>query len=448
MIFDGRIIHAILDAEIQQLVDDHLSERQHLEFKVTVNLKDDKDKLEILHDIASLANGGGGYLFIGIRDDGKGRAQKFEPTLIGDVESIKKSIAMLCLDHIVERIDGLEFVARTVNGNPLLIARVPVSDKTPHMVKFLNRTSFYTRYDDGKREMTFPDIKRAFTDDSLSLQLSNLNANMATLLRLQNELHGAANDSAIIKKISTAPQSILEIKQGENLINAAHELFQKEIGGKPFFWIAACPAHPAPRLIDISSVEIREIIQKAPGSTANGWNMESSHPIKRTGFGLQRGDINFEILRLHENGLMEFYTPLSNHFCWKQSDEEFKKNPQLFPYPAVEYPTTFLRLYKALIEKAKIKDEILIKLSYINLKGYTMRPFPPGSIGFEIGTRPIIPYPAKDLSIPLRKVDESFSPDKVAYQDLIVPFYGSFHYELDTIPFYDRAKEAFNFPRN
>ncbi len=70
MIFDGRPIDEISDDEIDKLVSEHYFERQHVELKVTVNYLDDDEKLELLRDIASLANGGGGYLVIGIREDG------------------------------------------------------------------------------------------------------------------------------------------------------------------------------------------------------------------------------------------------------------------------------------------------------------------------------------------------------------------------------------------
>ena len=76
-----------------------------------------------------------------------------------------------------------------------------------------------------------------------------------------------------------------------------------------------------------------------------------------------------------------------------------------------------------------------------------MRPFGPNSIGFEIPTRQVIPYANTDLSIPITKKDHSFSPDKVAFRDLLVPFYANFSYASDTIPFYNREQETFNFPR-
>ncbi|GAI53706.1 unnamed protein product, partial [marine sediment metagenome] len=127
MIFDGRPIDEIADEELDAIVQEHVKERQHLEFKITVNYHDDDEKLELLHDIASLANGGGGYLIVGIRDDGQGRAAKFEPSSLGDIRNIARSIASLCQDHIRERIDGLEIRERNVKGNPLVIVRVPIS---------------------------------------------------------------------------------------------------------------------------------------------------------------------------------------------------------------------------------------------------------------------------------------------------------------------------------
>ncbi len=72
MIFDGRPIDQITDDEVRALVSEHVVERRHLEFKLTVDHRDDNDRLEMLLDISSLANGGGGYVFVGIRDNGRG----------------------------------------------------------------------------------------------------------------------------------------------------------------------------------------------------------------------------------------------------------------------------------------------------------------------------------------------------------------------------------------
>jgi hypothetical protein len=46
------------------------------------------------------------------------------------------------------------------------------------MVKFERRTDFYSRYHDGKREMTIHEIREAFTHDMIGLRLSAIEAYM------------------------------------------------------------------------------------------------------------------------------------------------------------------------------------------------------------------------------------------------------------------------------
>ena len=64
VIFNGKPINEITDDEIARLVAENLAERQHLELKLTVNHRDDAERLEVLLDVSSLANGGGGYLIV------------------------------------------------------------------------------------------------------------------------------------------------------------------------------------------------------------------------------------------------------------------------------------------------------------------------------------------------------------------------------------------------
>ncbi|MFK4996519.1 helix-turn-helix domain-containing protein, partial [Klebsiella pneumoniae] len=78
MLFGGKSARELTDGEIAGVVHDHVLERQHVEFKLTYDTKDNAVKLEILKDVVSFANSSGGYIIIGIRDDGSGRAQKFE----------------------------------------------------------------------------------------------------------------------------------------------------------------------------------------------------------------------------------------------------------------------------------------------------------------------------------------------------------------------------------
>lgn len=425
MIFDGKPIDEITDEELEAVVQEHIAERQHLEFKITVNYRDDDERLELLRDITSLANGGGGYLIIGVRDDGQGRAIKFEPSQLGDTAKITRSIAFLCQDHIVERIDGLEIRERNVRGNPLVVIRVPVSSRVPHMITFKNRTDFYSRYEDGKREMTYGEIKDAFMGDHVALALSRIQAQLSML---------TAEPSAVG---SETTQQLFAIDDGQRLARITFERFKKEVGDKPFFRIAVTPAIPKPDLIDPTDSTIKALMETPPGSRPSGWNMDlSPAQVELFGAGIRRGIKNYEYLELFKNGHMEFWKPLDEHFCWRQSEEELRKHPTLYPYPVVEYPTTFLRLYKELVNQGRIESDLLINLCYLNVRGYNLLPYAPGSVGFSF-KRTTRVYDELHIILPEKRIKAEFDPDKTAYS-LIEQVYNSFGLEAKVIPFFTK----------
>jgi len=431
MIFEGKPIDEIADEEFEAVVRDHTSERQHLEFKVTINYRDDDEKLELLRDIASLVNGGGGYLIIGVRDDGQGRPVRFEPSLLGDTAKIAKSVMSLCQDHIVERIAGLEIRERNVAGNPLVVIRMPVSSRTPHMVTFKNRTDFYSRYEGGKREMTLGEIKDTFMRDHIALALSRIQAQLSALATQAPEI------------VPESTQQLLSIEDGQRLAKATFERFRKEVGDRPFFRIAGTPATPKADLIDPTSNAIKTLIQAPPGSRPGGWNMDFSPALAEVfGAGVRRGIKNYNYLELFKNGHMEFWKPLDEHFCWTQSDEERKKHPTLYPYPVVEYPTTFLRLYKNVISQGRITGELLINLCYLNVKGYNLLPYAPNSVGFAFRETSRV-YDEPNIITPEKRINVEFDPDKTAHS-LIGQVYNSFGVEAKLIPFFTQ-EGAFEF---
>ncbi len=269
MIFDGKSIADISDEEIVRLVEEHQEERQHLEFKLTLKHQDDKDRLETLRDIVSMANGGGGYLIVGIRDDGKGRAQKFEPESVGDVDRISKAVGDLCRDHISERIEGLEVVARTVAGNPVVILRIPDSARRPHMVTYKNRTDFWARCHDGKREMTIGEIRQAFSEDWLGIQVSRMSEDISVLTR---EIRNTGNFDRVRRLVAEGNENaVLDLTDGKDLLETRYELFKKRTGTRPRFFMAACPLEL--QVIPGIPDGVREILHNPPGSRRMGWSM-------------------------------------------------------------------------------------------------------------------------------------------------------------------------------
>ena len=442
MIFDGVPISQISDAQIDSLVTKHVVEQRCLDFKITILHKDDDEKLEALRDIVSFANADGGYLIVGIRDDGNGRAQKYEPELVGDIQRIRKSVMDLCNDHISERIDGLEIVVRNVKGNPLLLVRIPASDRAPHMVTYQNKTEFYTRHHDGKREMTIGEIREAFTQDLIGRRLTTIEHHLQS--RATEESLNSQRARALDTIRSGGSPQLLTIENGELLSEVALASFMTGVDNFPYFWFASTPVNPRKNLIDVDSLDIRSPIQNPPGSRFSGWNMDFYQgSIERSGDGVYKGKKDYRYLHLLENGHMEFWTPLDERFCWNQSAIEFQHHPRLYPYPVTEYPTTFLRLYRAIVDEAKLEEDLIINFCYANLKGYILLPGSPSSVSFKLPFEKV-PYSEENLSF-RTQVSNDFEPDQTAYE-VIKRVYAAFgHHPSSAIPFFDKDVGKFIF---
>jgi|GEM_PF-1730352 len=453
MIFDGKPIYKISDKEIHQLIEKHIGERQHLEYKITYDNKDDKNKVEILRDICSLANGGGGYLIIGIRDDGKGNAQKYEPEMIGNPDKIKKSIASLTNDYISERIEGLEVNVKNINKNPLVIIRVPVSDRIPHMVTYQNKTDFYTRYHDGKREMTFGEIKEAFMKDPTILKLSKFEILLNTLFEdskckyTQNDIQSDDKiKKPMVKPINIDDESLPNISliNDGNIVNyKTMEIFEQEVKERSYFRISVTPKNAKTNLIDVNDKKIKHLFENPPESREFGWNMKISYSnLKRYSEGIFLGDKKYSYLELLTNGHMEFWKTIDMTFCWKQSEEEFKIKPRMYPYPVVEYTVSFLRLYKSIIDYVEIEDDLYFSIAYKNIKGFFLYPGSPNSYKYHLYK--MEPYPKLNFKIREDILKSDYNPDKVTF-NILSRLYGAFGYTDDAIPFYNKEENKFFF---
>lgn len=441
MIFDGKPIDEIKDEEFDTLTQEGISEHQSLEYKETYNVKDSTGKLEILRDITSLANAGGGYLIVGIKDDGRGKAVGYRVHTEENLMKTKQQIQQLCLDHIAERIPRLEFRIRQPSGHHILVVQVPDSSQAPHMVKFDRRTDFYTRYDEGKREMSVAEIRRSFQQDRLQHTLDTLSHQVNKMASILHTIQSPPTETAPPTTEST-PLFPSSFKSGDALVQARFEGMKKEVGVTPYFWIAATPNSLGQYELDVDSPQLRTTTENPLGSREAGWNMKLTALINNISDGVERGTKEFEYLALFTNVHMEFWTPLNEHFCWTQKKEEFEKKPELYPYPVVEYPVTFLRLYKAIVGLSNLQGEITINLRYANLRGYRLRPYAPRQVGYMFADE-MKPYQHDHLILPSLRRSHSFDPDKTAY-GLLKKVYSSFGLSSSTIPFYNEGQ--FRFP--
>jgi Schlafen, AlbA_2 len=439
MIFDAKSLDDISEHDIDTLVWSHASERQHLEFKADWDYQSDEARLELLKDIAALANGGGGYLFIGIRDDGKGRAQRLESLSAADAAKKSQILRGICLDHISERIDGLEVRDRSIRGHAIVAVRIPPSDRAPHMVSFHHHTYFGTRTEDGKREMSFGEIRSAFLDGPLGRRLFRLESAFERFFQQRDKAEQKGIlETAMESKASQPPSGLTD---GELVSLFYQRRFHTQIGATPEFWMLAVPSIVNPEALHLSDERVLRVFRDPPGSRESGWSMAGPRHFtpNRTAEGIEVGAKDFmEYLILRKNMALEFWTPLDQHFCWRQSPAEFQRRPRLYPYPVAEYPTTFLRLYKALLDAVSIRTRTIFRIEYRNVHGYVLKPGAPGTPWFEMPRVQSVGFAEPHLTIGPAELGEDFHPDHAAY-DIIAQVYEAFGLEASDVPFYDPA---------
>ena len=113
-----------------------------------------------------------------------------------------------------------------------------------------------------------------------------------------------------------------------------------------------------------------------------------------------------------------------------------KTHPRLYPYPVVEHPLSFARLYRALADYLQIDSEIVFQMEYLNIQGAVLLPYQPESIGFSAPVEPVRPLARNRLVFERKHVPKDFDPDLSALE-LIQDLYFEFGYGREQIPFFD-----------
>jgi hypothetical protein len=148
------------DADLQWLVDNRMPEGDRLEYKRDMYGGADKQRLEMLRDVTSMANHRGGHILIGVEEGRDGTAV--------DVPGVEPSqhdpwdvwLTNICLTTIEPRILGLRIEQiDLVNGKHVVVVEVPESPNAPHMVIFNKTNNFWKRHGRRKDVMTVDEIR-------------------------------------------------------------------------------------------------------------------------------------------------------------------------------------------------------------------------------------------------------------------------------------------------
>lgn len=152
---------AISKSDIEALVQNQVREGRTIEYKKGLPGNSDEDKREILADISSFANAGGGDLLYGVpATDGVPQGAS---GLEGNLDAELLRLENLLRDGLDPRVHGLRM--RTIDGfaeGPVLLIRVPRSWAAPHLITFKNLSRFFTRNSAGKHQMDVTEIRATF----------------------------------------------------------------------------------------------------------------------------------------------------------------------------------------------------------------------------------------------------------------------------------------------
>lgn len=173
MILGGRSLADLSLDDIQLLIENRVPESGNLDYKEAPYSGRPQDIREMLRDIAALANADGGYLVLGVREDGTNRPVEMVP--FDNPQDLADQMLQACIDGVRDRVPGLEIEPFEVNFNQgIIVIRVPSSEWRPHMVMRDKRTDFYVRYGCHKREMTITEIREMVLENPRFRQLVEL----------------------------------------------------------------------------------------------------------------------------------------------------------------------------------------------------------------------------------------------------------------------------------
>ena len=156
-----KLLSEITKKDLLQLVENSIIEGKTIEFKQELKQSTDGDKRELLADVSSFANAGGGDLIYGIAAK-EGVASEVRGLDAFNEDQDVLRLESILRDGIEPRIQGLQIHVVKGDDGTSLIIRVPRSWSSPHMVTFKGSSRFFTRSTAGKYQMDVSELRSAF----------------------------------------------------------------------------------------------------------------------------------------------------------------------------------------------------------------------------------------------------------------------------------------------
>lgn len=198
----GKPIDHVEHADLQRLINDGVLEKKGLDYKKQLPGGTDADKKELLYDLTSFGNAGGGYVIFGMREE-DGIPVEIEGIDKDLIDSEKLRIESLLRDGVEPRIPGIQIHDVSISETKAaLIVHIPRSWSAPHMVKFKGASKFYSRNSAGKYALDVAEIRNAFLlSETLAVKMKSF----------RTERMGKVIANELPVKIPDGPTAIMHV---------------------------------------------------------------------------------------------------------------------------------------------------------------------------------------------------------------------------------------------
>lgn len=157
---------AVASEHIQSLIDNSVSERRTIDYKLELKAGKDEEKKEFLADVSSFANSSSGDLLFGIEEE-NGIPKRIAGLKDFDADKEILRLEGMLRDAIRPRIPLVHMrEVKIPDVGSVLLVRIPKSWSAPHMVVFKGSSRFHGRDNRGKFHMDVDQIRSAFSSSA------------------------------------------------------------------------------------------------------------------------------------------------------------------------------------------------------------------------------------------------------------------------------------------
>lgn len=443
MIFDGKPASQITPADIRRLRDERTQEDQFLDYKRDPYPANEAGKREMIKDVSAFANAAGGYILIGVDEDGEGRASAI--TGVTDASGVQRSIVDRCLTLIEPRLTQLDVSNIDVDGRTVIVCYIPESGQKPHAaIPDREHHYFYQRYQAGVKLMTVTEVRHALQGDAVQREIAELRRELAAVRHretIEQELDQDVDE-----------QGLLRLESPEAVAHHAERLFRRKVGDRPYFRVTATPS--APNVLNLRDERDRlyQLLSDPPRYRDHGFDVGARYrpDIRQTAWGLERQGYEYKHLRLFWNGHLEFWNPADDDWIsWAEAPGLPVVERPFAPLGLIESSASFVLLAKAIAEQGHFTGEIAFQLGLYHVKGRRILPFAPNTYGHMFAARDLAGQEEfgvfHDDDVHGGPVRERVAnlPGTVAFR-LISEVYFQLGYVREQIPYFDQNNRFVN----